>query len=199
MYKINKYAAPTPEFGVWSKGFSEDEIDKIVFLEKVIKFIKAGVGEGDKTQVNPNIRDSKVAFIPVDQQTEWIWQRLAGIIPRANYDLFLYDIDSIQSLQYTIYSSKSKQFYDWHTDSGGMYMDYVRKISGTILLTDPDEYEGGEFEIINKGGNPAAADKFKPNKGDVVLFASHMPHKVHPITKGTRKSLVFWVVGKRQS
>lgn len=198
MYKINKYAAQTPEFGIWAKGFNEDEIDKIIFMEKIIPFQKASVGEGD-SKVLKNVRDSKVGFLAVDQQTDWIWQRLAAIIPRANYDLFLYDIDAIQSLQYTIYSAKSKQFYDWHTDSGSAYNDYVRKISGTILLSTPDEYEGGEFEIINKGGNPNEADKFKPNKGDIVLFASHMPHKVHPVTKGTRKSLVFWVIGKRQS
>lgn len=109
MYKINKYAAQTPEFGVWAKGFNEDEIDKIIFMEKIIPFQKASVGEGD-SKVLKNVRDSKVGFLAVDQQTDWIWQRLAGIIPRANYDLFLYDIDAIQSLQYTIYSAKSKQF-----------------------------------------------------------------------------------------
>lgn len=200
MFKINKYAAQTPEFGIWAKGFTEDEIEKIIFMEKVIKFEKASVGEGGgNARVEKNVRDSKVGFLTIDQQTEWIWQRLGGIVPRANYDLFLYDIEAIQSLQYTIYSAKSKQFYDWHLDSSAIYLDYTRKISGTILLSDPDEYEGGEFEIINKGGNPEQSDKFKPNKGDIVFFASHMPHKVHPVTKGTRKSLVFWVVGKRQS
>ena len=66
-----------------------------------------------------------------------------------------------------------------------------------MLLTGPDEYEGGELEIINNG-NLEEKISFKPNKGDVVFFASWMPHRVVPVTSGLRKSLVAWVMGERE-
>lgn len=196
MYRINKYAANLPEFGIWANGFSEDEVDKIVFLEKVLKFNKGTVGS--ITNVDEKARDSKVAFLPIDAKTDWIWQRFAGIVPKVNYDLFLKDVECIQSLQYTIYTHRDKQFYDWHVDAFPHYEDMSRKISGVMLLSDPEEYEGGEFEIVNTP-NPEHTSKFKPKKGDIVFFSSTMPHKVHPVTKGTRRSLVLWVLGKRES
>ena len=66
------------------------------------------------------------------------------------------------------------------------------------MMSDPSEYEGGELEIcIN--GNIDKPIKLKPEKGDIVFFASWMPHRVAPIISGTRKTLVTWVMGKRES
>ncbi len=195
MYFIRKYNAETPGFGVWSQGFSEDEIEKILFLEKTLKFTKAQVGSEQVLDVDS--RNSKVAFLPIDQNTEWIWQRLGEIVPKANYDLFLKDISAIESIQYTIYDSREEQFYDWHFDAHPHYNDLVRKISLSIALNSEDEYEGGDLEIINNG-SPDRSLKLRVNKGDIAFFDSMYPHKVHPVTKGTRKSLVAWILGKRE-
>lgn len=81
-------------------------------------------------------------------------------------------------------------------DMGNMSNNYERKISASIMLTDPKKYEGGEFELITNG-NIEEPFVVKPNKGDVIFFASWMPHRVRPVTSGVRKSLVCWVMGER--
>jgi PKHD-type hydroxylase len=77
------------------------------------------------------------------------------------------------------------------------WKNYIRKISVVILLSDPEEYDGGEFEIC-LNGNLDSIESMKPKAGDVIFFASWMPHRVAPVTRGTRKSLVAWVMGKRE-
>ena len=69
----------------------------------------------------------------------------------------------------------------------------LRKISISVLLNDPAEYEGGDLEISTGTTNRLAAR----NKGAVILFPSYALHRVLPITKGTRYSLVAWIVGNQ--
>ena len=64
----------------------------------------------------------------------------------------------------------------------------TRKISMSLVLSDPDEYEGGQLEIWGK-----SIDVYK--KGSIIFFPSWMPHRVTPVTKGTRYSLVMWFIG----
>jgi PKHD-type hydroxylase len=79
--------------------------------------------------------------------------------------------------------------YDWHMDVGENAS--TRKLSVSIQLSDPEEYEGGELNFfINR--NEIKAPK---TKGTVVIFPSFFMHKVSMVTKGVRKSLVIWVHG----
>lgn len=191
-YPILKYNIQLPQFGVWKEAFTEEEIEKIIFLEKLVEF-SSGL-TGSSKEANPDARASDVSFLPVDDNTKWVWDRIAQIVPRVNYDLFLYDIEVIEALQYTVY--REDQHYDWHIDSHHHWLNWERKISGTILLSDPEEYEGGELEIIDSG-SPDRSQVLKPAKGHIAFFASHMPHRVRPVTSGTRRSIVFWVQGRR--
>ena len=193
-FPIQRYNIQLPLHGVWKEGFSAEEVEKIVFLEKILDFTKGRVGAQTGQLVDSDARDSEVSFLVPDENAHWIFERLATITPRVNYDLFLYDIEAIETIQFTKY--KEDQFYDWHIDSHNMWLNYERKISGVVFLDDPDDYEGGELEII-VNGSPERSVKIKPNKGEIVYFASWMPHKAHPVTKGVRRTLVFWVQGKR--
>ena len=108
------------------------------------------------------------------------------------------------------------EFYGWHNDAGisghykpvsvgnhheGRTQDYlneklelVRKLSFVIQLSDPDDYEGGNLQLLAEDGK----SYFAPRKrGTVVVFDSRTQHRVIKVTKGTRKSLVGWVVGPR--
>jgi PKHD-type hydroxylase len=69
-------------------------------------------------------------------------------------------------------------------------------MSIVVVLSDPKEYSGGELEVMNIG-HPGKTFASKMNKGDIIFFASWMPHRVRPVTKGVRRSLVAWVMGKR--
>lgn len=193
-FPIHRYNVQLAQYGVWKEGFTEEEVEKIIFLEKLLDFTKGRVGGQSKQQVDPNARDSDVSFLVPDDNAYWIFERLANITPRVNYDLFLYDIEAIETIQFTRYSEE--QFYDWHIDSHNMWLNYERKISGVVFLDDPDSYEGGELEIITDG-SPERSVKIKPNKGEIAFFASWMPHRALPVTKGKRRTLVFWVQGKR--
>lgn len=192
-YPIQRYNVVLPQFGVWKDAFSEEEVEKIQFLEKLLEFSKGRVGSASQS-VNTDARDSDVSFLIPDENTSWIFERLAQIIPRVNYDLFLHDIEVIETIQYTRYTED--QYYDWHVDSHDVWLNYERKISGVVFLDDPDDYEGGELEVITNG-SPERSQVIKPQKGEIAFFASNMPHRARPVTKGTRRSLVFWVQGKR--
>ena len=93
--------------------------------------------------------------------------------------------------------------YDWHID--GLHKDtskYIRKVSFSIGLNDPDEYEGGELQFFpqqyydasNEYGITANGGA-KLLKNEAVFFNSVLVHRVSPVTKGVRKSLVGWVHG----
>ena len=93
------------------------------------------------------------------------------------------------AIQHTIYKEGGGH-YDWHMDAGHG-MQRHRKVSLTVQLTDPDDYEGGKLQLW-RGQNPLDAPR---GKGTVVIFPSYMMHRVSEVTKGTRESLVLWVGG----
>jgi PKHD-type hydroxylase len=195
MFNISKFSRSLvfPKFGIMDSPFSEEEVDNIRFFEKLMKFEMAHVGSEKNQRVDDNVRKSDISWMPMDQNTEWLWWKIADLCGQANYDLFMYDITTIQSLQYTVYNS-NHQHYDWHIDAGESNFTHVRRFSGVLMLSDPDEYEGGHLEII-RGGNLNAIESYKQKKGDLIFFDANMPHRVTPVTDGVRRTLVFWVLG----
>ena len=144
-----------------------------------------------------NIRTSKIAWI-VDA---YLRQQLFNSVVILNKQTWNYDLDGSDALQYGTYSDGGK--YDWHIDEearvGNMGVNdqyLMRKLSMTIWLNDPDEYEGGEFDIESEG--PHISPRYhtlKLNKGSIVIFPSNKWHRVRPVTSGVRKSLVTWFRG----
>ena len=142
-----------------------------------------------------NIRTSKIAWI-VDA---YLRQQLFNSVVILNKQTWNYDLDGSDALQYGTYSDGGK--YDWHIDQeleprkvGDQYL--IRKLSMTIWLNDPDEYEGGELDIEVKGPHrDLRYDTFKLSKGSILIFPSYMWHRVRPVTLGVRKSLVTWFSG----
>jgi PKHD-type hydroxylase len=193
-FGVMKYSAPLECFAVWRDAFTPEEIARITFLEAHMDFENGTVG-GRKSS-HKEIRDSDVAWLHPDHNTDWIFQRFSGVISQANRDHFMYDVEGLDALQYTKYGLD--QHYTWHWDVAFGWENYQRKISLVMLLDDPEDYEGGEFEICNNG-NLDDIKSLKPNKGDILLFASWMPHRVKAVTSGSRRSVVSWVMGKRQS
>jgi PKHD-type hydroxylase len=113
------------------------------------------------------------------------------------YDIEGWNVAATEPFQYTVYNENDH--YDWHIDynkepdSDGM----VRKVSCTLWLNDPEEYEGGEFELnVGGPGYTSEIKSFKGKQGSAIIFLSHMYHRVLPVTKGTRKSLVLWLLGE---
>lgn len=194
MFRVSKFNRNFPKFCVVNDVFSSEEVDKIIELEDLIQFTKGAVGNGTgEGTLNEKARACDIQWIAPDNNSHWLFQKFSDLVSHVNYDNFMCDIEFFENFQYTVY--KENEFYDWHVDAFSHYYSHTRKISATVILTDPNDHEGGEFEIIPHGEvhSPVV---LKPKKGDVIFFSSLMPHRVRPVTKGIRKSLVTWVLGK---
>jgi PKHD-type hydroxylase len=138
-------------------------------------------------------RRSPIAWIRSDlQDNHWIYQRMAEAIKLVNDQYFGYHLTEIQSLQFTSYDAKEKGFYGKHIDM--MYRSNgTRKLSVTVQLSDPANYEGGDL-LLHTSGTP---EKPIRKQGMGVFFPSYTLHEVTPVTKGKRYSLVAWVLGPK--
>ena len=72
--------------------------------------------------------------------------------------------------------------------------ELVRKLSFALQLSDPDDYEGGNVQLLDESGESYIVPR---QKGCIVLFDSRTQHRVNRVTKGVRKSIVGWTVGPR--
>ena len=123
------------------------------------------------------------------------------ILPRLGRDYFhslnnkfwkydLADVFEFQLIKYDIGGN-----YNWHCDYGVAPVEgSVRKLSMSIHLTDPKEYEGGELNLINYSNYPVMVNN---GLGSTIIFDSKVPHKVWPVTWGTRIALVGWANGPK--
>ena len=105
------------------------------------------------------------------------------------------DIQGSEPIQFGIYPEGGK--YDWHVDQHPKPVQgMVRKISMTLFMNDPSEYEGGEFDLeIYKPETDCRYETFKLKKGSAIFFQSDQWHRVRPVTSGIRKSIVAWFYG----
>ena len=166
------------------------------------------------------IRKSKNTWISTNC---WIGGFIWHYVMRANRENFLYDLTNIEqeSIQYTHYFEGD--FYTWHTDQASIKMyrpcahndedkpelsyddklltdfsyknsESIRKLSFVVQLSHPDDYEGGNLQLLDETGKLHIAPR---RRGTVIFFDSRMRHRVLKIRKGHRKSLVGWVSGPR--
>jgi PKHD-type hydroxylase len=170
--------------------FTSDEIDQIHNIAAAYELNQGEVGSGKDVEQDTSIRNSNIAFLrSSDKENNWIFERITRSVININQQFWNFDLKRIETLQYSEYSIG--QFYKEHVDI--MYQSpnhAIRKLSFTLQLTDPEEYEGGD--VILKGGTPAAIHK---KKGTISFFPSYTLHEVTPVTKGTRHALVGWVSG----
>lgn len=133
------------------------------------------------------IRNSSNIWIEKNETNIWLFDKMLALTMSAN-QLFKFEIDFFEALQLARY--KEGQFYGWHADMGPGHMGN-RKLGITVQLSDPDSYEGGDLVMDDNG-----REFFVPRElGSVTVFPSFMRHKVTPVTKGIRYSLVAWASG----
>jgi len=147
------------------------------------------VGGGAKGTVDTKTRTSHISWIPFNKMPE-MYATLERVMLQTNGNHFGFEGMKIsEPAQYTEYPEGG--FYDWHIDSDVNCANEppVRKISMTCLLSHESEFEGGGLEFMSEGKIA------KPKQGQAIFFASFIRHRVVPIAKGNRKSLVLWVGG----
>lgn len=145
------------------------------------------IGQG----INEEIRKSTITFFPKVEEYRFLYNKLLQDVIAINRDNFGFDnICLFENSQYGEYYGDGGH-YTWHPDSeiNGKNNGIVRKISMSVLLNDTKEFDGGDLELLTEGR------KVGLQKGDAVFFASFLMHRVTPVTRGVRKSLVQWFAG----
>lgn len=186
---------------IFPNGFSHEEVDYINReADKLLDIKEAVVGEVI-SDVELKIRKSKTGWIGANNPEQYeLWSfiqsRLWNFVNAANRENFSFDVSYLDSVQYTIYEAPGDH-YDWHIDT---FVDtpnaFHRKLSLTLQLTDGYEYEGGDFQLNDGQGTVLPRAEIR-QKGAVLIFPSFLSHRVTPITKGTRRTIVAWFEGRQ--
>lgn len=181
------------DYAVWRNGFTPEELDKIVsYCDANLPKDKAIIAGLDKEAEYAEIRKSKTAWVGLNEETVWLYDRLAYIARQVNAEYWRFDLSGfIEDFQYTLYDEKDDH-YTWHVDAiknaGGMT---PRKLSMVLQLSEPEEYLGGDLQLLTS----ATEQSVPKERGLVTLFPSYALHRVTPIESGIRRSLVVWVAG----
>lgn len=181
----------------------------------------AQVGNPDDGNVVNEIRSSEIKWILPSELPDYLQQKIMDGIMRAHEESgWTWEIFYQQEIQYTIYKYKGDTtdgFYTWHQDASPVLYNengrmVQRKTSWVIQLSDPEDYEGGEFQYINPTkvfdrlpqhniGMTDLTDAIHTvpfsgkEQGSLLVFPSFVHHQVQKITRGERRSLVGWVCG----
>ena len=174
-------------YKLWPSSIDPDQIDQIVEAALTQPAQPGTIfSSGDAKR---EVRSCTVRWL----SEQWIKDLIWSYVDRTNKADFELAIENQCELQFVEYDGGLAHHYHWHHDvdwNGQTCRD--RKLSVTIQLTDPSDYEGGEFEFE---AIQTTAD-FK-SKGTVLVFPSYLRHRIHPVTSGTRYALVAWFSGPR--
>ena len=171
--------------------FTPDQCRQIINCGRSQPPQKAQVGMGKPGGgTDTKKRVTTISWIPF-KEMDHMYRDLDKFIQAANLNHFGFeDVRVTENAQFTEYPVGG--FYDWHMDcdTNMAHEPPVRKISMTLLLNDPSEFEGGHLEI----GAPGKYAELK--QGHAIAFASFINHRVQPVKRGLRQSLVVWFGGK---
>ena len=172
--------------------FTPEQCKMIINAGRSEPKINAEVGNSTGVKggvIDTKTRTSHISWIPFKKMGE-MYQDIEKIMKRTNGNHFGFDgMQITEQAQYTEYPEGG--FYDWHVDND-INMEHeppVRKISMTCLLSPENEFEGGDLELIKE------KNSVKLKQGQATFFASFVRHRVAPVTRGNRKSLVMWFGG----
>lgn len=143
-------------------------------------------GISDDSIVIESVRKSGVTWLYREPRTKWIFDRIDAVVREVN-QTYRFDLSGYNLIQIARYSEGN--YYDWHLDIGSKVAS-TRKLSITVQLSDPEDYDGGELELFS-----FTRKKPTRNIGSIIVFPSFLTHRVAPVTRGMRWSLVAWVNG----
>lgn len=171
-----------------AKNFlTPEECQQVIDYSKRAAFNKGTIGQKkDKS----SIRSSKIKFVTPGPEIMWLFERLEMAITQMNNAYKYHLLGFYEGVQIASYKSGGK--YNWHIDIGPG-QNSNRKLSMSVQLTDPDTYKGGNLEFMNVDSKSERAI------GTLIVFPSFLQHRVTPVIKGTRHSMVAWVHGNPYS
>jgi PKHD-type hydroxylase len=172
--------------------FSPEQCQDIINMGHQQKAEEAKVGMKNKKEgdYDTKKRITTISWIPFKAMPE-MYTIIERAMKQCNGNHFGYEgMQLTEPAQFTEYPKGG--FYDWHMDAdvNCQYEPPVRKISMTILLSPPNEFEGGDLEFMSEGNKPPQL-----SQGQAIFFCSMIRHRVIKVKKGIRRSLVMWFGG----
>jgi PKHD-type hydroxylase len=190
-------------FCTWDGAFSEDELNDI---ENYCDNFDSASSKVSGNELLSNHRKSKIAWFQKNQHSKLhlLFDKLNLVIEKINDEYYNYDLNGYPVIQYTTYNGNELDHYEYHVDMhignnieshGDIWLKYgdTRKLSLSLILSDSQSYEGGNFTM--RVGE--SEFEIEQKRGRIIFFPSFILHKVHPVTKGIRKSVVAWVEGPK--
>ena len=203
-------------YWMFNEGLPERICDEIIQYGKDNKDrettgIIGELGQGRDIKKNPlskketkklhELRKSNVVWM----DDPWIYKEIHPFIERANIEAeWNYQYDWSETCQFTKY--EKGDYYDWHCDSwrapykqGNFQKGKIRKLSVTVCLSDSNSFKGGDLQFDYRDQHPRGPKPIHTvtnvSKGSIIVFPSWLWHRVTPVTKGIRHSLVIWSCG----
>ena len=171
--------------------FTPDQCRQVIECGRRQKPQKAQVGiNKPEGGLDTKKRVTTISWIPFDEMKE-MYDQVNSFIQKANRNHFGFeDVHVTEQAQFTEYPVGG--FYDWHmdTDVSMQYEPPVRKISMTLLLSPENQFEGGDLELMAQGKRASL------KQGHAIIFGSYLQHRLAPVTRGVRQTLVMWFGGK---
>lgn len=181
-------------YACWRGAFNAAELDRIIALGESLPK-QPGKIFGDPVGQNLTLlekqRRCQVAWVNPNEDSNWLYRSLARFAADLNVRYFGFDLYGfVDNLQYTVYEQTETGLghYSWHIDMG--LTAAPRKLSIVLNLSSPADYEGGDLEFRDLTQKSAPRDQ-----GHLHAFPSWAAHRVTPVTKGIRRSLVGWIAG----
>jgi PKHD-type hydroxylase len=167
----------------YSGVFTDQELDKIVELGDSMELMEGEVGYKNKGNVvDHKKRITLIAWIHHTPEVNWLYVKVAKLFS-------IHPVSMLQSMQYSVYHPQGH--YKWHRDIGSEdNIASQRVVAATLQLSNPEDYMGGILEIDHPGnGNKIEVEK---ERGLISVFPAGWRHRVIPVTKGIRKTLIMW-------
>ena len=179
----------------WENFLTDEEINAMLALPNWHFTEDAVIGVARESAVDKNVRSSQVAWLQYDNRSAVYWNAFTDIISRVNSQFFQFDLSGCyEAIQLGTYKAVEDDpgHYNWHVDADVGGNGIPRKLSMSFLLSDPDEFEGGELQVMTDNSNIITLEQ---KRGRAWFFPSWMLHRVTPVTRGIRRSAVLWVSG----
>ena len=188
----------TYPYTFWDNWYTDEELEKLkAYCVKEGTERAMVVSESGKA-FKSNIRPCNTKFHYYNDELSWFFEKTAELIETMNDNFYQFDVWGFEGFQYTEYAQKDDR-YGYHMDmiTGDNVPDNLRatrKLSFVLMLSDSNEYTGGQFDFSVSEENLIVPEQ---KKGRVLVFPSFMLHRVNPVTSGVRKSIVIWVTGPK--
>lgn len=171
----------------WDERLTDEQCDWIVDIGKSFEEgLASALGEEETEE---KTRLGYLHRIQVNEASKPLYELLYQLITSINERYYGFDLKGIIPADFIEYHADFGRF-DWHDDYAYVGSDKIRKITMIVQLSDSSDYEGGDLETFAHG--PTAVPR---DRGTVVAFPPFVPHRVKPVTKGVRRSLVVWATG----